>query len=230
MVSVDVEWQLSDRCDRSPGVSLVSVLSSEPDDAPGNGDGATTGDITDATVGAPDSDLMLRAERSGDGPGRVYTLTYLARDSSGNTSSALGIVTVPHDEGTGPEPVMMNVEREGTPGMAHLYWNEVIEAEMYDVIQGDLSQVSVANGEIRLGPVHVLESGQTGASYSEGPSGAIPVAGSAFFYLVQYRDRQSASGWGTESSQWPAEPSSCDIGCPGEPVAPSVASITIKRK
>ena len=114
--------------------------------------------------------------------------------------------------------------------MAHLYWNTVPGAEMYDVIQGDLSQVSVANGEIRLGPVHVLASGQIDASYSEGPSGAIPTVGSAFFYLVQYREGQSASGWGTESSPWPAEPSSCDIGCPGEPVAPSVASITIKRK
>ena len=124
----------------------------------------------------------------------------------------------------------MSVEGDGTPGMAHLYWNAVPAAEMYDVIQGDLSQVIVSNGEISLGPVHVLASGQTGASYSEGPSGAIPAMGHAFFYLVQYRDGQSASGWGTESSSWPAEPSSCDIGCPGEPVAPSVASITNKRK
>ena len=125
---------------------------------------------------------------------------------------------------------MMNVEGDGTPGMAHLYWNAVNGAEMYDVIQGDQSQVSVANGEIRLGPVHVLASGQTGASYSEGPSGAIPAVGRAFFYLVQYREGQSASGWGTESSPWPAEPTSCDIRCPGEPVAPSIASMTIKRK
>ena len=160
----------------------------------------------------------------------MYTLTYAARDASGNTASALGIVTVPLDEGTGPEPVMMSVEGDGTPGMAHLYWNAVSGAEMYDVIQGDLSQVSVSNGEISLGPVHVLASGQSGASYFESLSGAIPTVGSAFFYLVQYRDAQSASGWGTESSPWPADPSSCDIGCPGEPVAPSVASITIKRK
>ena len=94
---------------------------------------------------------------------------------------------------------------------------------MYDVIQGDLGEVSVANGEISLGPVHVLASGQTGASYSEDPSGAIPTVGSAFFYVVQYRERQSASG-GTESSPWRAEPSFCDLGCPGDPVASSVAS------
>ncbi len=98
------------------------------------------------------------------------------------------------------------------------------------MIQGDLSQVSVSNKEISLGPVHVLASGQIGASYSEGPSGAIPVVGSAFFYLVQYREGQFVSGWGTESSPWPAEPSSCDIGCPGEPITLSVASMTVRRK
>ncbi len=234
MVDVSADVTASDVCSmltgQSPTITLVSATSSEPDDATGSGDGNTTGDIQDASIGTPDASVLLRAERSGDGPGRVYTLTYVARDASGNAASALGIVTVPHDEGTGPEPVMMSVEGDGTPGMAHLYWNAVSGAEKYDVIQGDLSQVSVANGEIRLGPVHVLASGQTEPSYSESPSGAIPIVGSAFFYLVQYREGQSASGWGTESSPWPAEPSSCDLGCPGEPVAPSVASITIKRK
>ncbi len=115
---------------------------------------------------------------------------------------------------------MMSLEGDGTPGMAHLYWNAVTGAEVYDVTQGDVRQVSVSNGEIWLGPVHVLE----------GSSGPIQTAGTAFFYLVQYRQGQSASGWGTESSSWPAEPSSCDIGCPGEPVASSVALLTIKRK
>src|SRR2546425_1165225 len=230
MVPVQAAWQVSDACDPTAGAILVSATSSEPDDASGTGDGNTTGDIQDASIGLPDTTFLLRAERSGDGPGRVYTLTYVARDASGNTASALGIVTVPHDEGTGPEPVMMSLEGDGTPGMAHLYWNAVSEAEMYDVIQGDLTHVNVSNGEISLGPVHVLASGQIAASYWEGPSGAIPTVGSAFFYLVQYREGQSATGWATESSLSPAEPSSCDIGCPGGPVAPSIASMTVHRK
>jgi hypothetical protein len=223
-------WHVNDVCDPSAGIVLVSAASSEPDDAQGSGDGSTTGDIQDASIGTADMSVLLRAERSGDGPGRVYTLTYVARDASGNMASALGIVTVPHDEGTGPEPLMMSVEGDGTQGMAHLYWNAVNGAEMYDVIQGDLSQVSASNGEISLGPVHVLASGQTAASYSEGPSGSIPAAGSALFYLVQYREGQNASGWGTESSPWPAEPSACDIGCPGEPVASSVTSMSTTRE
>jgi len=209
---------------------LSSVVSSEPDDAPESSDGNTTGDIQDVSIGTADTGLLLRAERSGDGPGRVYTLSYVARDASGNTASALGIVTVPLDKGTGPEPVMLSVEGDGTPGMEHVYWNSVSGAEVYDVIQGDLSEVTASNGEIRLGPVHVLASGQIGASYSEGPSGAIPTVGSAFFYLVQYREGQSASGWGTESSPWPAEPGSCDIGCPGEPISSAVASMEHPRK
>jgi FG-GAP-like repeat/Thrombospondin type 3 repeat/FG-GAP repeat len=230
MVPVQVAGQVSDVCDPQPGVVLTSATSNEPDDTPGNGDGNTSGDIQDASLGTPDPTVLLRAERSADGPGRVYTLTYVARDASGNPSSALGMVAVPHDEGTGPEPVIMSLEGDGTPGMAHLYWNAVNGAEMYDVIQGDLGQVTVSSGKISLGPVHVLASGQTGASYTEGPSGAIPSAGKAFFYLVQYREGQNASGWGTESSPWPAEPSTCDIGCPGKPLVASGASTTVHRK
>jgi len=222
IVPVHAAWQVTDACDPAAGVLLASAASTEPDDASGTGDGNTMGDIQDSSVGTPDDSVLLRAERSGDGPGRVYTLTYVARDASGNAASALGIVAVPHDEEMGPEPVMVSLEGDGTPVMAHLYWNEVSGAQSYDVIQGDLAEVSESNGEIRLGPVHVLASGQTGASYSEGPSRATPAMGRVFFYLVQYREGQTVSGWGTESSPWPAEPSSCDIGCPGEPVVSSV--------
>jgi hypothetical protein len=224
MVPVQATWRVSDVCDTSAAVVLVSVMSSEPDDASGSGDGSTTEDMQDASIGTQDTRVLLRAERAGDGPGRIYTLNYAAMDASGNTSSALRLVTVPHDLGTGPEPVMMSLDGDGIPGMAHLYWNAVSGAEMYDVIQGDVSQVTQSNGMIWLGLVRVLATGQSETSYSEGSNGALPPLGSAFFYLVQYRDKQSASGWGTESSSWPAEPVSCDIVCPGEVATSSVAS------
>jgi len=213
MVDVEVGLSASDICG-TPLLMLMSVTSSEPDDAPGGGDGNTTGDIQGASIGTPDTMLMLRAERAGDSPGRFYTLTYVAMDASGNMSSALELVTVPHDLGTGPEPVILSLEEDRTPGMAQLHWNAVPGAEMYDVIQGEVSQVAQSNGKISLGLVHVLATGQSGTSYSEGSNGALPPPGKAFFYLVQYRDTQSASGWGTESSSWPAEPVSCDIACP----------------
>jgi hypothetical protein len=60
-------------------------------------------------------------------------------------------------------------------------------------------------------------------SYGEGV--ATHTTGAAYFYLVQYREGLSASGWGTESSLYPAVPTSCDIGCPGDPTSASVASI-----
>jgi hypothetical protein len=224
MVPVQTTWQVSDVCDPAAESVLALAASSEPDDAPGTGDGNTTGDIQDAEIGTSDTIVRLRAERSGDGLGRVYSLIYVARDVSGNTTSALAILMVPHDEGVGVDPVMIRVEGDGTPGMAHLYWNTVNGAEVYDVIQGDLSQISASNGAIWLGQVHVLAAGQTGSIYSEGANGAIPAMGNAFFYLVQYREGSKASGWGTESSPWPAEPSSCDVGCPEKPATASATS------
>ena len=230
LVPVHVAGQVSDRCDPAAGAVLTSAISSESDDAPGSGDGNTTEDIQDASIGTPDTMVLLRAERSGGGPLRFYALTYAATDASGNTTSALGIVTVPHELGTGLEPVMISLEGASTPGMAHLYWNAVSGADMYDVIQGDVSQITQSNGKIWLGLVRVLATGQSGTSYSEGSNGALPSPGSAFFYLVQYRDTQGASGWGTESSWWPAEPTCIELGCPGEAIAASIASGDPLRK
>src|SRR5256885_2077925 len=103
MVPVRVEWIVTDACDPSPQVTLISATSSEPHDAPLHGDRYTTGDM-------------------------------------------------------------------------------------------------------RVGSCDVRASEQIGTDCSEGASGTIPTVGSAFFYLVQYRQGQSASGWWTESSPWPAEP------------------------
>ncbi len=230
LVPVHAAWQVSDACDPAAGVVLASVTSGEPDDAPGSGDGSTTMDIQDASPGSPDTSVLLRAERSGDGSGRVYTLTYAATDASGNTTSALGVVTVPHDLGAGPEPVMMSIEGDGTPRMVHVYWNGVAGAETYDLIQGDLDLITTRSGILWLGPVRVLASGIAGTSYAEGSTGQVPAVGKAFFYLVQYRDGLTASGWGTESSPWPAEPTSCDVGCPGEASGTSIATGDPHRK
>lgn len=93
MVEIIPHITVSDNQDPSPLVSLESVTSSEPDDAPGAGDGHTTGDI-DITQ---DGKIFLRAERDGKGSGRFYVITYSATDASGNKSYASAIVTVPHD-------------------------------------------------------------------------------------------------------------------------------------
>jgi len=82
-------------CPGPPSIVLTSVTSNEPDDAPGGSDGATTGDIQGATIGAADFDLQLRAERISNGDGRRYEVTYTATDCFGSTSIGSGAVLVP---------------------------------------------------------------------------------------------------------------------------------------
>jgi len=214
MVPVQVGWQVSDACDPAADVALVSVASSEPDDAPGTGDGETTGDIEGAAPGGPVTAIQLRAERSGVGAGRTYTLTYRARDASGNAAPAIGVVTVPHDLGAGPEPLLMRLEPASPPGAARIYWSTVQGALAYDLIAGDLAQIAVENGRVSLGAVRVLASGLAATSFTEGAGSPLPAVGKGFFYLIQSRDALGESGYGTESVPWPREPASCDVGCP----------------
>jgi hypothetical protein len=84
---------VSDNADPSPGVELLSVTSTEPAD--GQGSGNTSNDITVTDDGR----VFVRAERSGSGSDRVYTLTYRATDAAGNSTTASADVLVPHDQG-----------------------------------------------------------------------------------------------------------------------------------
>jgi hypothetical protein len=88
LVGITLAKTATDACDPNPAVTCTAT-SSEPDN--GLGDGDTANDIQ-WVKGA----LLLRAERSGTGPGRVYTITCTATDASGNHSSAVTTVTVPH--------------------------------------------------------------------------------------------------------------------------------------
>lgn len=73
---------------------IASVASNEP--ANGLGDGNTA---IDWALGPGSLDLALRAERSGRGHGRIYTITVECTDAAENTSSQTVDVTVPHDRG-----------------------------------------------------------------------------------------------------------------------------------
>lgn len=92
MVTVTPIVSVQDNIDAAVQVKLLSVTSNEPDN--GLGDGDTADDIEINSDGT----LSLRAERSGKGSGRVYTIIYQATDAAGNSASAAGTVSVPHNK------------------------------------------------------------------------------------------------------------------------------------
>lgn len=96
MVDIVATVEVTDECDPNPSVVLVSVTSNEPDN--GTGDGNTVNDIQDAAAGTDDREFRLRAERSGKGSGRIYTIVYRAEDASGNTATASATVAVPRSK------------------------------------------------------------------------------------------------------------------------------------
>lgn len=76
----------------SPVCEIVSVSSNEPADSVGDGN-------TDADWSFAGLSAQLRAERSGRGTDRIYTLRISCRDEAGNLSSQSTTVTVPHSQG-----------------------------------------------------------------------------------------------------------------------------------
>ncbi len=90
-VQVEANVTAQDTCDPSPTITFISITSNEPDN--GKGDGNAVNDI--AILG--NYTFEFRAERSGNGIGRIYTITYQATDASGNSAQASATVTVNHN-------------------------------------------------------------------------------------------------------------------------------------
>jgi hypothetical protein len=89
MVDVTVNYGLSDNCE---AVSCVlTVSSNEPQNGLGDGDLDHDWEIVDA------QHVRVRAERSGKGNGRVYTVTLTCTDAAGNKTVRTGTLTVPHN-------------------------------------------------------------------------------------------------------------------------------------
>ncbi|MCX8117170.1 MAG: hypothetical protein N3G78_04455, partial [Desulfobacterota bacterium] len=95
MVNITVLLNIRDVLSGAHGFQLVSVVSNEPDN--GLGDGDRPNDIQGWAIGTPCIQGQLRAERSGKGKDRVYTLTYRILDQAGNPATCVTTVTVPHD-------------------------------------------------------------------------------------------------------------------------------------
>jgi hypothetical protein len=94
MVTVNANVQAGDGISGIDGIILSSISSNEADHGLDGGD--QSNDIQDADLGTFDRSFMLRAERSGTGTGRVYTIAYTATDKAGNQTSGSATVFVPH--------------------------------------------------------------------------------------------------------------------------------------
>jgi probable HAF family extracellular repeat protein len=88
MVPVTVTATTTDNCG-AVSCKIISVARNEPagTDAVATGDAVITGSLT----------LNLRAERLGNGSGRIYTILIQCADGSGNSATKTVTVGVPHD-------------------------------------------------------------------------------------------------------------------------------------
>jgi len=68
-------------------------------------EGLGDGDMAPDASGIGSDVMNLRAERSGTGNGRVYTIGFEARDTKGGLAIGTVTVGVPHDQGTGGEAI-----------------------------------------------------------------------------------------------------------------------------
>jgi predicted extracellular nuclease len=91
MVAVVITADVVDDVDPAPTTQIIAVASNQS--VNGTGDGNTS---PDWSITGPMT-LNLRAERSGNGGDRIYTITVESRDHSGNASWRTVTVTVPHN-------------------------------------------------------------------------------------------------------------------------------------
>jgi uncharacterized repeat protein (TIGR01451 family) len=87
LVSEVVSYTVTDNC--GPISSRLTVTSNEPINGLGDGDQSPDWVVSD------DHNVQLRAERSGTGTGRIYTITVTATDSASNASTKAVTVLVP---------------------------------------------------------------------------------------------------------------------------------------
>jgi len=77
-------------------IEIISITSDEPTTAGGK---KMAPDADPDCIGTDTA--MIRAERDGNGNGRVYEITFVATDSEGAQSEGTVTVCVPHDQGEG---------------------------------------------------------------------------------------------------------------------------------
>jgi hypothetical protein len=91
MIPITIAVKATDDSGKKVTSRIVSVTSNEPDNGLGDGDTAGDWNITGPLK------VQLRAERSGLGNDRIYTITIESKDEAGNITYGTTTVTAPHD-------------------------------------------------------------------------------------------------------------------------------------
>ncbi|SOD93050.1 T9SS type A sorting domain-containing protein [Spirosoma fluviale] len=161
MVDVTLTYNVLDNC---KATAVVSVSSNEPQTG-ADDDTPEDWQIVDA------NHLKIRAERAGNGNGRIYTITLTATDASGNKTVQTTQVTVPKNNSgrVGADELSVLEEGEGVDGLmvkvmpnpSSSYFTVLTKRAMASVLtmrvsdlQGRMMQVLdnvPANGTMQLG-------------------------------------------------------------------------------
>jgi hypothetical protein len=206
LVDVAASIAADDACG-TPVVELVDVISDEPDDAPGPGDGKTTSDIRDIDPGTPDTTFQLRAERDDAGAGRTYDVTYRAIDAVANVTTEQVPVAVPYDRNGVSEPLTLTLSHAGTT--TTLSWTSAEGATAYNAVRGDLAALAETADVIDLGTLACVETNSLDTTATDATD---PGTAGAFFFLVEFEESGARSGYGTVTAPLPRIPASGD--CP----------------
>ncbi|MFO7556616.1 MAG: hypothetical protein R6W88_15555 [Desulfobacterales bacterium] len=89
LTDVGFKYEVTDNCDSNPRV-FIKVTSDEPVASSGNSDSDS---VPDARIIAGGR-VLVKAERSENGDGRVYVITVSSTDASGNTATSSASVKV----------------------------------------------------------------------------------------------------------------------------------------
>jgi len=91
MVTVNATVNVHDDYDPNPKIELVSITANEILDKD---------DIQAGKLFTDIRQFQLKAKRDGNNlAGRIYTVSYVAKDASGNMTMVGATITVPHDQG-----------------------------------------------------------------------------------------------------------------------------------
>jgi hypothetical protein len=154
----------SDPDGETVSLAVTSVTQDEPLDD--SGDAATMPDAD--RDGQPANTVRLRAERSGNGDGRVYRLTVVATDSAGASCSTTLSIGVPHDRhGIPVDTTTVVVDSFGAPPLLAIGGLEPPPSNIERAAPDDASNALPARPESSL--IAGADSTRVAAVASSGP-------------------------------------------------------------